>query len=49
MQLREDGILIPGPNNLSIQKRVNGSRVRFWQLTGDFLSVPVETLEADSQ
>ncbi len=49
MQLREDGILIQGPNNLSIQKRVKGSRVRFWQLTGDFLSVPIETLEADSE
>ncbi|MBA3869352.1 MAG: DUF927 domain-containing protein [Anaerolineae bacterium] len=37
MQLREDGILIPGPNNLSVQKRVKGNRVRFWQLTGEFL------------
>ncbi len=29
MQLKEDGILIPGPNNLSVQKRVRGGRVRF--------------------
>jgi hypothetical protein len=37
MQLREDGILIPGANNLTVQKRVRGSRVRFWQLRSDFL------------
>lgn len=35
MQLKEDGILIPGPNNLSIQKRVKGGRVRFWQLNAE--------------
>ncbi len=45
MQLREDGILIPGPNNISIQKRVKGSRVRFWQLKADSFVEPVETLE----
>jgi len=33
MQLKEDGFLLPSSNNLSIQKRVKGSRVRFWQLT----------------
>ncbi|MBZ0303123.1 MAG: hypothetical protein K8J31_25475, partial [Anaerolineae bacterium] len=37
MQLKEDGLLIPGPNNLSIQKRVRGGRVRFWQLTCESL------------
>jgi hypothetical protein len=37
MQLREDGLLIPGPNNLSTQKRVRGGRVRFWQLTRESL------------
>lgn len=37
MQLKEDGLLIPGPNNLSTQKRVRGGRVRFWQLTCDSL------------
>jgi hypothetical protein len=37
MQLKEDGLLIPGPNNLSTQKRVRGGRVRFWQLTRESL------------
>ncbi len=37
MQLKEDGLLIPGQNNLSTQKRVRGGRVRFWQLTCDAL------------
>jgi hypothetical protein len=37
MQLKEDGLLIPGPNNLSTQKRVRGGRVRFWQLTCESL------------
>jgi hypothetical protein len=37
MQLREDGVLLPGPNNLSVQKRVRNGRVRFWQLTCDSL------------
>jgi len=37
MQLREDGLLIPGLNNLSTQKRVRGGRVRFWQLTCESL------------
>ncbi|MDL1902052.1 DUF927 domain-containing protein [Anaerolineae bacterium CFX9] len=37
MQLKEDGLLVPGPNNLSTQKRVRGGRVRFWQLTSDAL------------
>ncbi|MCB9451457.1 MAG: DUF927 domain-containing protein [Anaerolineaceae bacterium] len=45
MQLREDGILIPGPNNLSTQKRVRGSRVRFWQLTSESFVETVETPE----
>lgn len=45
MQLREDGILIPGPNNLSTQKHVWGSRVRFWQLTSESF---VETPEAQT-
>ena len=37
MQLKEDGLLIPGPINLSTQKRVRGGRVRFWQLTCESL------------
>jgi hypothetical protein len=32
--LKEDGFLLPGPNNLSTQKRVRGGRVRFWQSRG---------------
>jgi hypothetical protein len=48
MQLKEDGILIPGPNNLSTQKRVRGGRVRFWKLTTETLLEPVETPETGS-
>ena len=43
--LKEDGFLLPGPNNLSTQKRVRGGRVRFWQLRADSLLEPVETPE----
>ncbi|MEQ8677112.1 MAG: hypothetical protein RLP44_29710 [Aggregatilineales bacterium] len=43
--LKEDGILFPGPNNLSTQKRVRGGRVRFWQLRADSLLEPVEPPE----
>ncbi len=46
MQLREDGILIPGPNNLSTQKRVRGGRVRFWQLNAEIFVETVEPPEA---
>jgi len=49
MQLREDGILIPRPNNLSVQKRVRGGRVRFWQLTSESFVEPVETPETGSR
>ncbi len=49
MQLREDGILIPGPNNLSVQKRVRGGRVRFWQLTSESFVEPVEPPETGSR
>jgi hypothetical protein len=49
MQLREDSILIPGPNNLSTQKRVRGSRVRFWQLTSESFVETVETPETGSR
>ena len=45
MQLKEDGILIPGPNNLSTQKRVRGGRVRFWRLTTETLLESVESPE----
>ncbi|GAB4523384.1 MAG: hypothetical protein OHK0046_37000 [Anaerolineae bacterium] len=43
--LKEDGFLLPGPNNLSTQKRVRGGRVRFWQLRADSLLEPVEPPE----
>lgn len=33
MQLKEDGLLLAGNTSLTIQKRVNGARVRLWQLT----------------
>jgi len=33
MQLKEDGWLLAGNTSLTIQKRVNGARVRVWQLT----------------
>ncbi|MDX2136481.1 MAG: DUF927 domain-containing protein [Chloroflexota bacterium] len=49
MQLREDSILIPGPNNLSTQKRVRGSRVRFWQLTSESFVETVEPPETGSR
>ncbi|MEO1165617.1 MAG: hypothetical protein AAFV98_17660 [Chloroflexota bacterium] len=37
MQLKEDRLLLPSNINLSIQKRVNGARVRLWQLTAQSL------------
>jgi len=37
-QLREDGWLIPGANNLTVQRRVRGLPTRFWQLKADFLT-----------
>ena len=49
MQLREDSILIPGPNNLSVQKRIRGSRVRFWQLTSESFVETVEPPETGSR
>ena len=37
MQLKEDGLLLAGNTSLTIQKRVNGARVRVWQLTAQSL------------
>jgi len=37
-QLREDGWLIPGATNLTVQRRVRGLPTRFWQLKADFLT-----------
>jgi len=36
-QLKEDGWLIPGTNNLTVQRRIRGIPTRLWQLKGDFL------------
>ncbi|MBK8027014.1 MAG: hypothetical protein IPK19_37915 [Chloroflexi bacterium] len=36
-QLREDGLLIPGKDNLTVQRRVRSVPTRFWQLKADFL------------
>lgn len=36
-QLKEEGWLIPGANNLTVQRRVRGIATRFWQLRADFL------------
>lgn len=35
-QLKEDGWLIPGTNNLTVQRRIRGIP-RLWQLKADFL------------
>jgi len=40
--LKDDGYLLPGPTNLSTQKRVRGGRVRFWKLRSESL---LETAE----
>ncbi len=36
-QLKEDGWLIPGTNNLTVQRRIRGISTRLWQLKTDFL------------
>ncbi len=36
-QLKEDGWLIPGKNNLTVQRRIRGISTRLWQLKTDFL------------
>jgi hypothetical protein len=35
MQLKEDGLLLPGTNTMTIQRRIRGGRVRLWQLKAD--------------
>jgi hypothetical protein len=37
MQLKEDGLLIPGKSNLSVQKSVRGSVIRLWRLKSEIL------------
>lgn len=36
-QLKEDGWLIPGTNNLTVQRRIRGIPTRLWQLKADVL------------
>ena len=36
-QLREDGLLISGKRNLTVQRSVRGSVIRFWRLKSDIL------------
>jgi hypothetical protein len=36
-QLKEDGWLIPGSNNMTVQRRIRGIPTRLWQLKADFL------------
>jgi hypothetical protein len=36
-QLKEDGWLIPGTSNLTVQRRIQGIPTRLWQLKADFL------------
>ncbi len=35
-QLKEDGWLIPGTNNQTVQRRIRGIPTRLWQLKTDF-------------
>lgn len=36
-QLREDGVLLPGSNSLTVQRRVKGNTTRFWRLKSAIL------------
>jgi len=48
MQLKEDGLLIPGKSNLSVQRSVRGSVIRLWRLKSDILGCEsCETCEED--
>jgi hypothetical protein len=48
MQLKEDGLLIPGKSNLSVQRSVRGSVIRLWRLKSDILGCEgCETCEGD--
>ena len=47
-QLREEGLLIPGTSNLTVQKSVRGSVIRLWRLKTDLLGCEgCEPCEAD--
>jgi hypothetical protein len=48
MQLKEDGLLIPGKSNLSVQRSVRGSVIRLWRLKSDILGCEgCDTCEED--
>jgi len=36
-QLKEEGLLLPGTNNLTVQRRVRGGTSRFWRLKSEIL------------
>jgi hypothetical protein len=47
-QLREDGLLLPGKNNLTVQRSVRGSVIRLWRLKSEILGCEgCEGCEAD--
>jgi hypothetical protein len=47
-QLKEDGLLLPGKTNLTVQRSVRGSVIRLWRLKADILGCEgCETCEDD--
>ncbi len=36
-QLKEEGLLLPGTNSLTVQRRVQGGTSRFWRLKSEIL------------
>jgi hypothetical protein len=36
-QLKEEGLLLPGTNNLTVQRRIRGGTSRFWRLKSEIL------------
>jgi hypothetical protein len=47
-QLREDGVLLPGKDNLTVQKMVRGHVIRVWRMKADSVGCePCESCEAD--
>jgi hypothetical protein len=47
-QLREEGLLIPGTNSLTVQRRVRNGRARFWQLKALSLACDRRDTETDA-
>ena len=49
-QLREDGQLFPGKDNLTVQRSVRGHIIRFWRINSEILGCEgCETCEGDWQ